>query len=772
METILEKLEFSKYENVSSNERSAFVTLEGTAKSISQSMRLKEKTLNAREALRNGKKDEYDRIKKFMPAVTPHARFEGSRKKDSEYTLTGLIMLDFDDLETERAKQLIEKAKTVPWVCLAYKSLSNKGLHLLIRYSPVEKSSFTDCYLGIMNIAKYYFCEEPDKACKDVTRLMIVNYDSEVYYNPEAEEFDFSAILSLQKIKEMTSLNHYLDIADSNLNWIAGNRHTTLVALASTLNRAGFDETEVIRECCTRYVQPGFEAEEIEQTISDVYQRYGAEHGANKGLFSSKKDKGTKRQRVSNIEKERESEDFFDEESMYTAACPSVEPLRKYVPDVFLKYVIDPNTSKEQQFTCATAFLVIAGTMMRRVSCHVKKNKQVFPYLYLTSVGVAASGKSCIDYARNIFKYHSDSIEQELKNIADKAKRDLKEWEKCQKKCQEEDCGCGEKPIVPSDTHILLSPNISENKLIEQLGINDEIPALIYASELDSTMKSKEMPLSSTLRAIYEGEPVSAHSLSRGDYGCDNPRASMLVSGTPAQQLRFFENKEDGLTSRFLAIHISDTRYIPLTAYSDCEEELSHKDLIEGENTLRQWSLAFSEYCKKREIFLKLSLRVRTLLDDYFMQREKINAKYSSDPLTSFTRRLRDMDIRLAMILTVCDLYKENQPDGEYEIPEEIIQLVISWNDFFIEQHLRLLSILPVEAETNNGMETAYAHVFEKLPCDFKLGDVLNIFEEVAKCSKKTVTRKLQYWVKKGLLIKESRRYRKVDCTESMQPTL
>lgn len=150
METILEKLEFSKYENVSSNERSAFVTLEGTAKSISQSLRLKEKTLNAREALRNGKKDEYDRIKKFMPAVTPHARFEGNRKKDSEYTLTGLIMLDFDDLETERAKQLIEKAKTVPWVCLAYKSLSNKGLHLLIRYSPVEKSSFTDCYLGIM----------------------------------------------------------------------------------------------------------------------------------------------------------------------------------------------------------------------------------------------------------------------------------------------------------------------------------------------------------------------------------------------------------------------------------------------------------------------------------------------------------------------------------------------------------------------------------------------------------------------------------------------
>lgn len=62
--------------------------------------------------------------------------------------------------------------------------------------------------------------------------------------------------------------------------------------------------------------------------------------------------------------------------------------------------------------------------------------------------------------------------------------------------------------------------------------------------------------------------------------------------------------------------------------------------------------------------------------------------------------------------------------------------------------------------------------MFEKLPCDFKLGDVLNIFEEVAKCSKKTVTRKLQYWVKKGLLIKESRRYRKVDCTESMQPTL
>lgn len=95
-------------------------------------------------------------------------------------------------------------------------------------------------------------------------------------------------------MKEKDNLVAYLNAADSNLNWSVGNRHSTLISLASVLNKAGFDEEDVVAECTSRYAQSDFDTDEIEKTVRDVYRRYSSEHGKTRSLLPPKRTKGQK----------------------------------------------------------------------------------------------------------------------------------------------------------------------------------------------------------------------------------------------------------------------------------------------------------------------------------------------------------------------------------------------------------------------------------------------------------------------------------------------
>lgn len=90
------------------------------------------------------------------------------------------------------------------------------------------------------------------------------------------------------------------------------------------------------------------------------------------------------------------------------------------------------------------------------------------------------------------------------------------------------------------------------------------------------------------------------------------------------------------------------------------------------------------------------------------------------------------------MILAVCDLYQKNSlTDGIHEIPARIIKSVLEWCDYLIEQHIRLLSLLPDTNVAGNGRELKYKLAFEALPCNFVLSEAAKIYEKVVDVSPK-----------------------------------
>lgn len=551
----------------------------------------------------------------------------------------------------------------------------------------------------------------------------------------------------------------YLNAADPHSNWMVGNRHIMCVSLASSLNRAGHPLPDVILELTTRYTQPGFDEKEIEDTVRDIYQRYASDHGINEKKNVTKRDKGTKGQKDISAECEEDE----DEDEILKAECPDIEGLLKYIPDYFRKYFLPKNGNKEQKLSCFIAFLVSAGAQFKNILCVIREKEIARGNLYLLVMGPAAAGKSVIIPAVQLFWIHGEEIKRKSQEDVQKQKEAHKKWDKCVKSCEEEDCGCGVEPIIPKDIRVNLTPNISASKCIHQLEANGDISSLMSSTELDSNLNLKEQPLSPILRATYEGEPIASNTHAHGETTVKHARMSMVVASTEDQCIRFIGNKLDGLASRFLNIYLTDTSYKKL---SD-EQFTDYDDLNAQQEAFKNRALTFSYWTENASLRFKLSKESKELIDSYIMDAERKYASFGSDELTSFLRRLVRMDVNLAMITASFKLYEENISTGTHYIPNDIVEKIVSLNDFFVENHIRFLASFPQEKEESKGTELVMHSIFKQLPCYFTSGEALELAKE-KNINKRTFTRNLKKMTQKGLLEHPTHGvYIKTDCKQS-----
>lgn len=788
----MEEMNFSVFEHGKSQKRGWDISINKLTEKVKNSSELMQQTVTARQFLAQKKlaeasgdqeaakmyEEKYKELKTSrLPLITVHAYFHGGRKNEDSHKFIGVILGDIDHASEEQLSELEEKQKERPYILFGCRSVSGEGYHFLI---PVKvEGGITDAnFKDVFNVTTRYVEVDMgitlDKAVGSISRCMFLNHDERVYYNPDAQPLDVTSgvwlyenPISLDEFSdedEYERLSNYLDVASPNLNWIPGNRNNTLFYLACCLNRAGFSVEDVVKICSERYVQQDFTVGEIESVIRGVFERYSSEHGVNRKSFTSQRDKLTSGQVVDGRSQQTDLRDVLDEDEVLITPCPDVETLRPYIPDFLFDYVVDPNSSKEVQFAAVMGLLVASGTMMQ-ATCWLGKGEEVSPYLYFVTIGEAASGKSCIKNAADLFRFYADPIEQASKSRKEERDAEIKAWKKCVKNCKEEDCGCGDEPVKIEKTYVLcISPNTSQSKLIDRLSTNETYPTLIYTTELDFKMEFKEMPLSAALRALYEGESISTHSHLHGDIMVVHPKGSLLVAGTPGQTVRFFGNKEDGLVSRVLPMALPESLYRPLSRAVDINEEMEREKRIALPGKVQD----YASYVGQIQT-LRLTDTDRILLDNYFSQLDARYAQYASSPLKSFYRRLRGMVVRMAMILTANVLYREKASQLlPHYIPEEVIKLLLSYCDFFIEQHIRLLDTLPDAQVKDAGSELIHASIFNSLSCNFETSDVYKKFKD-NNMSGRTARRAIKKWENAGLIerVQGKGKYRKVHCNET-----
>lgn len=164
---------------------------------------------NRTQAYRNdivssGKKKDTKKMKiTRFPAFAPCAFFYSGKSRNDVIGLTDLCYLDFDHIQVEgqiiEAMNILRNEKNI---VLASRSVSSRGLHVLIRYAikgmemPPQRVAMTPVRMQKLyarvyaRLAKEYSHKlgfDTDIMAGHIEHLYLVTYDPELYYNPNAK---------------------------------------------------------------------------------------------------------------------------------------------------------------------------------------------------------------------------------------------------------------------------------------------------------------------------------------------------------------------------------------------------------------------------------------------------------------------------------------------------------------------------------------------------------------------------------------------------------
>lgn len=144
-------------------------------------------------------KEARDILKKQLPAATISGTF--TKRAAAHITAyNGLVCLDFDagdnpDIQTDEMKRRLADFDEVAYAAV---SVGGKGVFAILQTNntdPTEHARLVDLLGTLISLS----CQlRYDRACKDVSRLRFVSFDSEAWVNPAPAVFDFTAICSIE----------------------------------------------------------------------------------------------------------------------------------------------------------------------------------------------------------------------------------------------------------------------------------------------------------------------------------------------------------------------------------------------------------------------------------------------------------------------------------------------------------------------------------------------------------------------------------------------
>jgi VirE N-terminal domain len=159
------------------------------------------------ERLRALSPEEYDKMKKLLPAFIVAGIFYYPRNAGNLAFHSGFIVLDFDDVHNLIEVKFILMQDRHTAVCFI--SVSGKGLKLIVRVAGITTPEQHKAAFKL--IAEYFRSTyglhlNLDESGKDVSRLCFVSWDPDLYVNEQAEIFSVDVeSLSAQPKKPFTA---------------------------------------------------------------------------------------------------------------------------------------------------------------------------------------------------------------------------------------------------------------------------------------------------------------------------------------------------------------------------------------------------------------------------------------------------------------------------------------------------------------------------------------------------------------------------------------
>ncbi len=166
------------------------------------------------ELLRQAKeKSQQEILKQQLPAITVSGTFKKGHSQSDFLQHSGLIQIDFDHVPD--TKQLIDLLRNDFFTFCAFNSPTATGVKAIVKINPeLHKVAFEQ-------LSKYYLVKYNlpiDIKCKDITRLMFLSYDNNIFVNENSMQFN-STSQDVEKIISQIEFKK-IDITSDYDNWL------------------------------------------------------------------------------------------------------------------------------------------------------------------------------------------------------------------------------------------------------------------------------------------------------------------------------------------------------------------------------------------------------------------------------------------------------------------------------------------------------------------------------------------------------------------------
>lgn len=667
----------------------------------------KDQVLPTRQALQDGNKDLYDKLKRKLPAFTPSGVFEGGRKMEFLKMYSGFVHLDFDKLSPEKMMIALGKCKSDPHTFGVFVSPSGNGFKVLI-----EVNSIVNDHSTAYQLVSEYYQEltgiQPDPSCKDVTRLCFVSYDPDAYYSISSKKFEVVKTITLlapsvpaapviEKGKadefHQTTFQRCIDFTNNKSTYSEGNRNNFVYLLASNCNRMGIPQDEALSLICSQF---DLSSREIESSVRSTYTNNLNEY----------KKFDTKSLKPKKIKKPTED---------YLKNTPIVEPaLYEIMPEIIKRGAMAFQTDRERDVFLTGLLPIISGLLPNVEGLY--GGSRVYPNLFSFVIAPAASGKGAMKYAKALGDRCQEVILEHSKKAQKQYESDLDNYKKQKSKDGNDHL---EKPDEPPFKVVFIPANTSYAMILSHLQANDG-EGIICETEADTmgnVMNKEWGGYSDLLRKAFHHERVSVSRKTDKEFiEIEEPKLSIALSGTPGQVTGLISSAEDGLFSRFMFYAFKvEQHWIDPSPYGNTVNLTDHFKGISEEvfnlfNFLASHKttiiLSEAQWKEFNEVMGKALHEVEC---------------YTAEAATSIVKRLGLVLFRICMIFSSLRKFENGDATEIVQCTDEDFDIAVHLSQVYLDHALLMYSNLPSTEATEIIKPGSIKEVlWERLPDTFQ----------------------------------------------------
>ncbi|MBR4041793.1 MAG: hypothetical protein IKJ09_05765 [Bacteroidaceae bacterium] len=290
------------------------ISLDAIVEMMRTDASLKDLTEKHRYYLSIGNKTSAKYYKQRMPCFAVAVRFEGGKSKEHIAALTGLTIVDIDNIAPDDMSRTLTLIKQDSHTLLAYTTISGKGIRVISRYAfnvndndnddekivvgctkTITKTK-TDHPASALSLYKESFLQvnayyagltglQPDPLCKNITRLSGVAYDADLCYNPDATPFEIKVEEKrrvgrprAKRTAKLAEREVFRQIEQRGIRYEPGSHNRFISQAGYLMNRYGIEEADCVEWATARFADYAATGNNVAGIIHSCYQQT-AEHG-------------------------------------------------------------------------------------------------------------------------------------------------------------------------------------------------------------------------------------------------------------------------------------------------------------------------------------------------------------------------------------------------------------------------------------------------------------------------------------------------------------